>query len=94
MGLMLMQEEIAKSSGCNSVDKLIERVKDDEDHPEATNGDTGSLACFRLSQGIQTNCTPTFYDQLPCRTTELQGGNGTGLGLHIAKCIMEQHRGT
>ena len=35
MGLMLMQEEIAKSTGCNSVDKLklIERVKDDEDHP-------------------------------------------------------------
>ena len=55
MGLMLMQEEIAKSTGCNSVDKLIARAKDDEDHPEATNSDSGSLACFRLSQEILTN---------------------------------------
>ena len=54
MGLMLMQEEIAKSVNCNSVDQLIVMAKNEE-HPEATSGDSSSLSCFRLSQEIHTN---------------------------------------
>ena len=35
-----------------------------------------------------------FGVEVQFNANELQGGNGTGLGLHIAKGIMEQHRGT
>ncbi len=55
MGLELMQDEIAESVGCKSVDQLIAKAKEDENHPEAPGSDCGSLVCFRLSQQIHTN---------------------------------------
>jgi signal transduction histidine kinase/CheY-like chemotaxis protein len=55
MGLELMQDEIAKSVGCKSVDQLIAKAKEDEKHPEATNKHSGPVARFRLSQEIQSN---------------------------------------
>ena len=46
MGLELMQDEIAESLGCKSVDQLIIKAKENERYHEAPGSDCGSLVCF------------------------------------------------
>ena len=55
MGLVLMQQELAKSAGCKSIDELDKKESREVSNPEATSDDGFSLPCYRLSKEIQKN---------------------------------------